>query len=124
MTKRHYLHDMGAMTLPGVWPLRRVRVTGPSMAPALRHGDVLVVRRTRPGRLPRPGSVVVVELPGRPLAVKRLTRVEADGQVWVEGDNPFGSTDSRQLGALPADAVHARVVGRVWPRPRFVRTSP
>jgi nickel-type superoxide dismutase maturation protease len=104
-------------------PLYRVLVNGPSMTPALRPGDVLLVRRTRPGALPVVGSVVVVVLPDRPLAVKRLTRVEADGRVWVEGDNPFGSTDSRQLGALPADSVHGRVVGRLWPRPGFVRTS-
>lgn len=105
------------------WPLQRVLVTGPSMTPALRHGDVLLVRRTRPGSLPADGSVVVVALPDRPLAVKRLTRVESDGRVWVEGDNPFGSTDSRELGALPADTVCGRVVGRLWPRPGFVRTS-
>ena len=105
------------MTLPGFWPLRRVRVVGPSMVPALRHGDVLLVRRTRVGSVPKPGSVVVVALPERPLGVKRLTRVEPDGRVWVEGDNPFGSTDSRELGALPADCVRGRVVGRVWPRP-------
>jgi nickel-type superoxide dismutase maturation protease len=107
---------------PG-WPLRRVRVTGPSMTPALRPGDVLLVRRCRRGHVPPPGSVVVVALPDRPLAVKRLTRVEADGRLWVEGDNPFGSTDSRQLGALPADAARGRVVGRMWPRPGFVRTK-
>lgn len=112
------------MTLPGFWPLRRVLVIGPSMAPALRHGDVLLVRRTPPGVLSKPGSVVVVDLPDRPLAVKRLTRIEPDGRVWVEGDNPFGSTDSRQLGALPADAVSGRVVGRMWPRPGYVRRSP
>jgi nickel-type superoxide dismutase maturation protease len=104
------------------WPLYRALVTGPSMAPALRHGDVLLVRRRRPGRLPRAGSVVVVTLPDRPLAVKRLTRLEADGRVWVEGDNPSGSTDSRQLGALPAQAVSGWVVGRLWPRPGLVRT--
>jgi nickel-type superoxide dismutase maturation protease len=98
-------------------PLQRVRVVGPSMAPALRHGDVLLVRRTRPGTLPSAGSVVVVALPDRPLGVKRLARVEPDGRVWLEGDNPFGSTDSRDLGPLPAESVHARVVWRLWPRP-------
>jgi hypothetical protein len=33
---------------------------------------------------------------------------------WVHGDNPFGSTDSRELG--PADVV-AVVRARLWPRP-------
>jgi nickel-type superoxide dismutase maturation protease len=113
----------GAMPSRWSWPLYRALVTGPSMTPALHHGDVVLVRRSRPGRVPPLGSVVVVALPGRPLAVKRLSRVDPDGRVWVEGDNPFGSTDSRQLGTLPADAVHGRVVGRVWPRPACVRAS-
>jgi nickel-type superoxide dismutase maturation protease len=101
--------------------LRRVMVRGPSMVPALRHGDqVLVLFGSRPAA---PGSVVVVELPDGTLAVKRLTRADPDGRVWVEGDNPFGSTDSRTLGALPADAVLGRVLVRLWP-PGYVRTSP
>jgi nickel-type superoxide dismutase maturation protease len=112
------------MTLAGMWPLRRVRVTGPSMAPALRHGDVLLVRRTRPGRVPALGTVVVVALPDRPLAVKRLMRVEPDGRLWVEGDNSFGSTDSRDLGPLPADAVAGRAMVRLWPRPGSVPVAP
>lgn len=108
------------MTCRPSWPLRRVRVTGPSMVPALRHGDVLVVRLTRPARLPPVGTVVVVALPDRPLAVKRLVRVEPGGRIWVEGDNPFGSADSRSLGALPADSVLGRVLWRLWPRPGVV----
>ena len=64
------------MTLPGIWPLRRVRVTGPSMVPALRDGDQVVVRM---GAGARPGDVVVVDLPERPLSVKRLVRRRPDG---------------------------------------------
>src|SRR4051812_42479327 len=99
------------------WPLRLVLVTGPSMTPALRHGDVLLVRRSRRGRPPRTGTVVLVDLPDGPVGVRRLPRVEPEGGVWRGGDTPFGSPDSRQLGALPADSVRARVVGRLWPRP-------
>ena len=102
--------------------LRRVLVRGPSMAPALRHGDQLLVLFGTRGA--RPGSVVVVALPDAPLAVKRLVRVDEAGRVWVEGDNPFGSTDSRTLGALPAESLRGRVLMRLWPRPGYVRTSP
>ncbi len=85
------------------------------MAPTLRHGDqLLVVRRTTA----RPGAVVVVRLAGEQLAVKRLVRFVQDGALWVEGDNPFGSTDSRSLGPVPADALVGVVVARLWPRPR------
>jgi hypothetical protein len=89
------------------------------MAPALRHGDHLLVWWR--ARRPPIGSVVVVQLPERGLAVKRLVRVTGDGAIWVEGDNPFGSTDSRTLGALPAAALRGRVIGRLWPRPGVVR---
>jgi nickel-type superoxide dismutase maturation protease len=105
------------------WAFRRVLVTGASMAPALRHGDQLLVRLgPQPSRL-RTGSVVVVALPDRPLAVKRVVRVEPDGRVWIEGDNPAASTDSRELGWLPADAVRGRVLLRLWPRPGHVPPS-
>lgn len=100
--------------------LRRALVTGPSMAPSLRHGDHVLVWLRAPRRLAA-GSVVLVELPGAPMAVKRVTRVQTDGTVWVEGDNPIGSTDSRQLGALPPSRVRGVVVARLWPRPGAVR---
>ena len=40
-----------------------VEVAGPSMQPALKSGDRVLVRRARPAQL-RPGQVVVVEMPG------------------------------------------------------------
>jgi len=96
-----------------------VLVRGPSMAPALRHGDQLLAWML-PSPRPRTGSVVLVELPDAGLVVKRLTQVRADGALWVEGDNPFGSTDSRQVGAVAADALRGRIVARLWPRPGIV----
>ena len=92
------------------------------MAPTLRHGDVLLVR-WRPRTPPRPGAVVVVDLPDRPLAVKRVARVGSGGQIWVEGDNALASTDSRILGGLPPQAVRGLVICRIWPKPGYVRPS-
>ncbi|MBV9291003.1 MAG: S26 family signal peptidase [Frankiales bacterium] len=92
------------------------------MAPALRDGDQLLVVRVGRRRPPREGDVVLVELPDRPLAVKRVRRLDASG-IWVEGDNPDGSTDSRTLGALAAEAVVGRVLARLWPRPGHVPPS-
>jgi nickel-type superoxide dismutase maturation protease len=91
---------------------RRVAVRGPSMSPALHDGDVVVVRF---GARVRPGAAVLVRWPARPgqLSVKRAVRPEGDGW-WVLGDNPFGSTDSRELGAAEVVAV---VRARVWPHP-------
>jgi signal peptidase I len=100
--------------------LRIALVRGPSMVPTLRDGDRVIVRMST-SRALRAGRVVLVELPDRPLSVKRLVAVEFDGSVRVEGDNKFGSTDSRTLGPQPADAVRGVVLARLWPRPRIVR---
>eukprot|EP00984_Skeletonema_dohrnii_P011481 scaffold4587_cov144-Skeletonema_dohrnii-CCMP3373.AAC.6 len=35
--------------------------------------------------------------------------------VWVEGDNPLESTDSRHYGPLPTSALRGRIVLRLWP---------
>jgi hypothetical protein len=83
------------------------------MVPTFRHGDRLLVWLRVPRRTPRIGAVVLVQLPDRPLSVKRLVAVEDDGSIRVEGDNSFGSTDSRQLGALPASALRGVVLRRV-----------
>jgi nickel-type superoxide dismutase maturation protease len=99
------------------FPFRRVLVAGASMVPALRHGDQVLVDMRPTRRQPRVGDVVVVRLPERPLSVKRVVRVEPDGALWLEGDNAFGSTDSRELGAQPVEAVVGRAVLRLWPRP-------
>lgn len=97
-------------------PWRRLLVRGPSMVPTLRSGDVVFVSlRARPV----PGSVVLVRWPSRPrqLSVKRAVCRE-DGGWHVVGDNPFGSTDSRELG--PAEVVGVVRV-RLWPRPGRLR---
>ncbi|WP_372444315.1 S24/S26 family peptidase [Micromonospora qiuiae] len=98
------------------WPLSAVLVTGPSMAPTLRHGDAVLVRRG--GRAVRPGDVVVAVFRSRPdlLVVKRAVR-PADGGWWLYGDNDLVTDDSRAYGV--ADVV-GRVVARYWPRPALL----
>jgi SOS-response transcriptional repressor LexA len=83
------------------------------MAPALVDGDVVVVAR---GRTPRQGDVVLVRWPARPaqLSVKRAVHDNGDGTWFVTGDNPFASTDSRDLGSADVLGV---VTWRLWPRP-------
>jgi len=94
-------------------PLFAVLVNGPSMVPALRSGDALLVRRG--GRV-RSGDVVVARFRARPelLVVKRAVRPE-DGGWWIEGDNPLIEDDSRRYGV--ADVI-GRVLIRYYPRPR------
>ena len=91
---------------------RRLRVRGPSMAPTLRSGDTVLVRRPK---TIRPGDIVLVRWSARPgqLSVKRVLR--RDGPGWhVLGDNQPGSTDSRELG--PAEVLGV-IRTRLWPRP-------
>src|SRR3954470_9381260 len=94
-------------------PVGRAQVAGASMEPALRAGDCVVVRR---GRRARPGDVVVVRRPGRPelIVVKRVREVLSDGRVWLAGDNPAASDDSRLFGAVDPAAVQGRVLFRYW----------
>jgi hypothetical protein len=87
------------------------------MVPALRDGDRVLVWLGQSRRTPRVGRVVLVELPDRPLSVKRVTSIESDGRVDVRGDNPHGSTDSRELGPLPAEAIRGVGLIRLWRRP-------
>jgi phage repressor protein C with HTH and peptisase S24 domain len=83
------------------------------MAPVLRSGDALLVRRG--GRV-RDGDIVVARFRTRPdlLVVKRAVR-EQDGGWWLRGDNAFVEDDSRRYGV--ADVI-GRVLFRYYPRPR------
>ena len=72
------------------WP---VLVHGPSMAPTLHSGDMLLARR---GARVEPGDLVVAAFPDRRdvgLVVKRAIRPQPGGGWWVEGDNEFVDSD-------------------------------
>ena len=93
------------------FPIGRVLVRGRSMEPTLRDGDHLLVHWR--GR-PRPGRLVVVRWPDRPLSVKRATVLGDDGW-WVERDNPADGVDSWQVGAVASEDVLGTVLVRLWP---------
>jgi signal peptidase I len=42
------------------------------------------------------------------------------GTVWVEGDNPLFSVDSRHYGPISNDSILGKVVYRLWPRHRNI----
>jgi phage repressor protein C with HTH and peptisase S24 domain len=87
-----------------------VLVSGPSMVPALRTGDCLLVRR---GARIRPGDVVVARYRSRPdlLVVKRAVEPKEGG--WLlASDNPFAE------GPDGVADVEARVLLRYWPLSR------
>ena len=84
------------------------------MQPTLEPGDRVLVRRLRRKPAPSLGSVVVTWHPQRSelRLIKRLSRVDSTG-LWLLGDNPTESTDSRQLGAVPTNLLIGEVVGRL-----------
>ena len=102
-----------------------VRVTGISMVPTLRPGDLLAVRFPQ-GREPRVGQVVVASTDRREL-VKRVVAVPGerfrDGvlgedEFWLEGDNTRSSTDSRAIGPVHRRDIMGVVRMRYWPPQR------
>jgi phage repressor protein C with HTH and peptisase S24 domain len=92
------------------------------MSPTVRHGDRLLVRRVDTDEAVRDGDVVLARFPARPdlLVVKRVRRAVPGGH-WVEGDNRFGTDDSRAFGTA---VVVGRVLARLRPRPGRLRPPP
>ena len=86
-----------------------VLVRGPSMVPALRDGDCLLVLY---GAAVRTGDVVVARYRSRPglLVVKRAVAAQ-DGGWLLASDNPFAE------GPGGVADVEARAVLRYWPLP-------
>lgn len=87
------------------------RIHGPSMLPAYKSGDlVLIEKLSYRFRDPKVGEVIVFNSPLGGDLVKRVIRKIAPGRYWLEGDNSELSTDSRQFGPVAKTAI----VGRVW----------
>ena len=100
-----------------VLPLQRFRVEDTSMRPVVQPGDrLLVARWLRPGR----GSLVVVRDPEYPstFLLKRVARVEPNGDLLVQGDNPNVSRDSRHFGPVTRQLVIGRAFFRYLPATR------
>ncbi|MFJ6212960.1 nickel-type superoxide dismutase maturation protease [Streptomyces sp. NPDC092296] len=102
----------------GQAPLGVVDVAGPSMLPALRNGDQVLVRY---GARLRPGAVVVARHPLRQnlLVVKRAVE-RRQGGWWLLSDNAFVEGDSRDFGAVPDELVLGRVLLRLRPDPAWL----
>jgi nickel-type superoxide dismutase maturation protease len=89
------------------------------MAPRLPSGALVVARpidRITPLRV---GEVVVARRPDRPELeiIKRIEAIDGNGAIFLVGDNPSSSTDSRQFGAVARAQIVARVRWRYWPLP-------
>ncbi|EED92116.1 signal peptidase, partial [Thalassiosira pseudonana CCMP1335] len=115
---------------------------GPSMLPTLRPGE-LYLRDCWSTWFKRPysrGDVVTLYNPfSKAIVCKRIIGLEGDtvrycrtvagngdtqhtttisippNHVWLEGDNPLESTDSRHYGPLPVSSLRGRLDMRLWP---------
>ncbi len=97
---------------------RKIRVRGPSMLPEFAPGDELFLDpRAYRRREPRVGDVVMARHPQAPQEniLKRVAFVSPDGRVFLRGDNPQASTDSRTLGLFPPERILGRVTSRYLP---------
>lgn len=111
---------------------------GPSMMPTVNpRGDVLLAEYVSPRlSLIRSGDVVVATKPNntKVLVVKRVRGMAGEriwvkrrgwstprpitvppGHLWLEGDNPSHSTDSREYGPVPMALIRGRILCRFWP---------
>lgn len=89
------------------------------MAPRLPSGALVIARPIDGGTLLRVGDVVVARRPDRPELdiIKRIAAIDAGGAIFLAGDNPVASTDSRQFGPVTRVQIVARVRWRYWPLP-------
>uniref|UniRef100_K3X7I3 Peptidase S26 domain-containing protein n=1 Tax=Globisporangium ultimum (strain ATCC 200006 / CBS 805.95 / DAOM BR144) TaxID=431595 RepID=K3X7I3_GLOUD len=116
---------------------------GQSMEPVIPDGSIILVDRlSRRWRDWERGDVVLLRSPTRSNGAticKRILALEGDvvhlhprydesraetitvpkGHVWVEGDNPRVSVDSRQIGAVPAALLLGRACAIAWPAERM-----
>lgn len=90
----------------------RFRVTGNSMIPLLKPGEILLVDLAAyRQKSPRVGDIVIAWHPHRTnlKIVKRVASVLDDGSCFLIGDNSAESTDSRSFGAI----AFAGILGKV-----------
>ncbi len=77
------------------------------MLPTYHAGDTLLGWRWF---RPRTGQVVVAR--HNRLLIKRITSIEAAG-LWLQGDNPAASTDSRHFGLISQAQIEALIIARL-----------
>jgi nickel-type superoxide dismutase maturation protease len=103
----------------------RVAVEGESMRPTLEPGDWLLVDPDAYADAPPAvDDLVLVPDPRQPsrLLVKRVTEAHDRGrELFVNGDAPHASTDSRAFGSVSTSTVEGRPWFRYWPLGRVGR---
>ena len=91
---------------------RGLRVQGDSMLPALRSGENVLID---PHAVVRVGDIVAAHHPFKSSTklIKRLVSLGPDGEMFLTGDNPAESTDSRTFGTISREKLIGKVTARV-----------
>ena len=89
------------------------------MEPRLPAGARVIARALSAETNLQAGDVVVARRPDRPglEIIKRIHSIDSAGTIFLVGDNPAASSDSREFGAVSREQIVARVRWRYWPLP-------
>ena len=90
-------------------------------------GDV--VSAVSPGSSPHDAVGIVKRVRGLPGDVvyneeNQSFVIIPEGHLWLLGDNPAESRDSRSYGPIPISSVHAKVAFQIFPVPRSIPSLP
>jgi nickel-type superoxide dismutase maturation protease len=88
---------------------RRYRVEGDSMLPTLKNGGEVLVKT---GEKLQIGDIVIANHPFKKsvVIIKRIEKISTSGKLFLVGDNPSESTDSRSFGEISAESIIGKVV--------------
>lgn len=103
--------------------------SGSSMEPTISSNDIVIIDRKSFHKV-KAGDVVVagsILKPGVHVC-KRILGADGEmvwtgdrwtavpvGHVWLQGDNPDESLDSREYGPVPKAMIRGRVLWKIWP---------
>ncbi len=92
--------------------LKAIRVSGDSMRPTFKDGDVVLVRQARGIAV---GDIVLAEHPYKTsvTVLKRVAAIDDAGRVELRGDGRDESSDSRSFGTLPIEHIRGKAICRV-----------
>ncbi|NOT48077.1 MAG: nickel-type superoxide dismutase maturation protease [Acidobacteria bacterium] len=87
-------------------------VSGDSMLPALKTGDLVLVA---PRQTFLAGDIVLANHPYKKgvRMIKRIASIDSDANYFLTGDNKPESTDSQTFGAIAAKDILGKVVSRL-----------